>query len=89
MSSANPTVEYASELLQLRKTYAAVPPQSRYNVILKRLEAEEIGPTRLVTIVSGVEALARSIIVHKDRQNKTEVLLVYTAQKKQVLNNFS
>lgn len=81
MPVANPTVEYVAELLQLRETYATVPPQSRYNVILKRLEAKEIGPSRLVTVVSAVEALARSIIVHRQCPNKTEALGVYAAQK--------
>jgi len=81
MSVANPTVEYVAELLRLRETYATVPPQSRYNVILKRLEAEEIGPTRLITVVSAVEALARSIVVHRHRPNYTEALRVYMTQK--------
>jgi hypothetical protein len=54
------------ELEQLRKTYAASRPAARLGVIRQRLiRAEaEIGPTRLVTVVSAVEALARSLVVH-------------------------
>ena len=81
MSIVNPTIDYVAELHRLRETYATVPPQSRYNVILKRLEAEEIGPTRLITVVSAVEALARSIVVHRHRPNNTEALRVYAVQK--------
>jgi hypothetical protein len=58
--------ELANELEQLRKTYATLRPAARLGVIRQRLaRAEaEIGPTRLVTMVSAVEALARSLVVH-------------------------
>ena len=61
MTVANPTVDYVADLLTLRKTYLSSSPQARYNVIQKRLQQNEIGPTRLVTLVSAVEGLARSI----------------------------
>lgn len=54
------------ELEQLRKTYASSRPAARLGVIrqgLARTQAE-IGPTRLVAVVSAVEALARSLVVH-------------------------
>lgn len=58
--------ELRGELEALRKTYATSKPSARLNVIRQRLiRAEaEIGPTRLVTLVSAVEALARSLVVH-------------------------
>lgn len=58
--------ELREELDQLRKTYATSRPAARLGVIRQRLaRAEaEIGPTRLVTVVSAVEALARSLVVH-------------------------
>lgn len=58
--------ELREELEQLRKTYATSRPAARLGVICQRLgRAEaEIGPTRLVTVVSAVEALARSLVVH-------------------------
>jgi hypothetical protein len=58
--------ELREELEQLRKTYAASRPAARLGVIRQRLaRAErEIGATRLVTVVSAVEALARSLVVH-------------------------
>lgn len=58
--------ELRDELEQLRKTYAASKPSARLAVIRQRLaRAEgEIGPTRVITTVSAVEALARSLVVH-------------------------
>ncbi|GAB3653016.1 hypothetical protein [Ramlibacter alkalitolerans] len=58
--------ELREELEQLRGANASSRPAARLGVIRQRLaRAEgEIGPTRLVTAVSAVEALARSLIVH-------------------------
>jgi hypothetical protein len=59
--------ELRDELEQLRKTSAGTRPASRLGVIRQRLaraDATEVGPTRLVTAVSAVEALARSLVVH-------------------------
>lgn len=58
--------ELREELEQLRKTYAASKPSARLAAIRQRLARaeEETGPTRLVTTVSAVEALARSLVVH-------------------------
>ena len=65
MARRNPEIDYAKELSDLRKTYAEAAPQARLNVIRQRLRdsEQERGPTRLVTLVSCVEALARSLIV--------------------------
>lgn len=54
------------ELEALRSTYALSRPSQRLVVLRQRLaraEAES-GATRLVTLVSAVEALARSLLVH-------------------------
>lgn len=58
--------ELQEELEQLRRTYAASRPAARLGVIRQRLARAdaEIGPTKLVTAVSAVEALARSLVVH-------------------------
>lgn len=59
-----------SELLahpqSLQRAYAIATPAARLRVIRQRLAAAhgESGSTRLVTLVSGVEALARSLVVH-------------------------
>lgn len=54
------------ELEELRKTYATSRPAARLGVIRQRLARaqSESGPIRLVTVVSAVEALARSLVVH-------------------------
>jgi hypothetical protein len=51
---------------ELQRTYAMATPTARLRVIKQRLAGAqgEMGSTRLVTIVSAVEALARSLVVH-------------------------
>lgn len=51
---------------QLQRAYATAMPAARLRAIKQRLAAahNEMGSTRLVTVVSGVEALARSLVVH-------------------------
>jgi hypothetical protein len=54
------------ELEQLRSSYMTARPPARLASIRQRLARTEGdgGPTRLVTLVSAVEALARSLVVH-------------------------
>lgn len=51
---------------ELQRVYAVATPAARLRVIKQRLASAhgELGSTRLVTIVSAVEALARSLVVH-------------------------
>lgn len=51
---------------ELQRAYAMATPAARLRVIRQRLASahNEIGSTRLVTLVSAVEALARSLVVH-------------------------
>lgn len=51
---------------ELQRAYAMATPAARLRVIRQRLASAhgEMGSTRLVTVVSAVEALARSLIVH-------------------------
>lgn len=51
---------------ELQRAYAAATPAARLRVIRQRLAGAhgEPGSTRLVTVVSAVEALARSLVVH-------------------------
>jgi hypothetical protein len=55
--------EHPDELL---RAYAVATPAARLRVIKQRLASahQEMGSTRLVTMVSAVEALARSLVVH-------------------------
>ena len=51
---------------ELQRAYAMASPAARLRVIRQRLASAhgEMGSTRLVTLVSAVEALARSLVVH-------------------------
>jgi len=51
---------------ELQRAYAVATPAARLRVIRQRLASahNEMGSTRLVTVVSAVEALARSLVVH-------------------------
>lgn len=51
---------------ELQRAYAMATPAARLRVIKQRLASAhgEMGSTRLVTIISAVEALARSLVVH-------------------------
>lgn len=83
MTYANPTLDYATELSDLRSRYVSVHPQSRLNVIRQRLAQAEIGPTRLVTVVSAVEALARSIAIHSSARTKADISRIYESYRYQ------
>lgn len=84
-NSDTPADDNASHLKSLREVYISVPPQARLNVIMKRFEsgAGDIGPTRLVTVVSGVEALARSLIVHWPPMGATTLVARYGKWRKE------
>lgn len=51
---------------ELQRMHAVATPAARLRVIRQRLAGAhgELGSTRLVTMVSAVEALARSLVVH-------------------------
>ena len=51
---------------ELQRAYAIATPAARLRVIKQRLASAhgETGSTRLVTVISAVEALARSLVVH-------------------------
>ena len=51
---------------ELQRAYATATPAARLRVIKQRLAGAhgEPGSTRMVTMVSAVEALARSLVVH-------------------------
>lgn len=51
---------------ELHRTHAVATPAARLRVIRQRLASAhgEMGSARLVTVVSAVEALARSLVVH-------------------------
>ena len=86
MTIANPTVDYVADLLVLRQTYLSGSPQARYNVIQQRLQQTEIGPTRLVTVVSAVEGLARSIAMTRRAGKMSTPHDLYSSYKDRAAN---
>jgi hypothetical protein len=78
MAQANPTVKYETERVKLRAIYVKSPPRQRLGVIRQRLSHPEIGATKLVTAISAVEALARSIVVHSTKKSDSEIDRIYS-----------
>ncbi len=64
MARKNPDVDYNAELRTIRKTYVASAAKQRLRVIGQRLGCKDSGPNNLVTAVSAVEALSRSMVLH-------------------------
>jgi hypothetical protein len=77
MVVASPDSDFVDKLINLTRAYRTVSPQFRYNTIRKRLAQEEIGATKLITVVSAVEGLARSIAVHNKAATEALVAALY------------
>jgi hypothetical protein len=77
MVVASPDSDFVVKLINLTRAYRTVSPQFRYNTIRKRLAQEEIGATKLITVVSAVEGLARSIAVHNKVSTEALVADLY------------
>lgn len=75
MARANPEVDYVADLLRLRETYPKLSPSQRLNIIRQRLEDHHFGPNRLVTSVSAVEGLARSLVIRLGAKGKGQEAL--------------
>lgn len=63
------TIDYARELQRIRAAYIGASPKQRLNVIRQRLDNPGHEPNLLVTNVSAVEALARSLVSHQAGKN--------------------
>lgn len=78
MVLANASVDYVAERLKLRSIYVNSHPKQRLVVIRQRLAQPEIGATKLVTAVSAVEALARSLVVHSSTKSPADIDRIYS-----------
>lgn len=78
MALSNPSVDYVAERLKLRSIYVNAHPKQRLVVIRQRLAQPEIGATKLVTVVSAVEALARSLVVHSSAKSQADIDRIYS-----------
>lgn len=78
MAHAAHGIDYVAELLKIRDTYAILTPRQRLSVIRQRLDDHHFGPNRLVTSVSAVEALARSLAMHHCARSKADLKKLYS-----------
>ena len=69
--------DYAAELETIRAAYVASMPAQRMRVIQSRLNDPAGGPNVLVTSVSAVEALARSLAMCSRAKNKSHLSSIY------------
>lgn len=81
MAIARTEIDYVRERLELRRIYVTSSPRQRLIVIRQRLAQPEIGATRLVTAVSSVEALARSLVVHAKAADAAKLEKTYSAYR--------
>lgn len=77
MARAVPHLDYVGELKSIRDNYVAATPRQCLSIIRQRLENHHFGANRLVTSVSAVEALARSLLMHARSTTRDELLVSY------------
>jgi hypothetical protein len=70
-------INYTDELLTIRGAYVSATPKQRLSIIRQRLEDHHFGPNRLVTVVSAVEALARSLAMSYYAASKADMKKLY------------
>jgi hypothetical protein len=56
-------MNYSERLKSLRESYFKAPPQQRINVAKKRIANQQSGPDFIVTYVSAIEGLLRSLVI--------------------------
>lgn len=66
-------IDYKSELAAIRDAYICASPRQRLQIIRQRLSDTHFGPNHLVTAVSAVEALARTLAMHASCTTKIEI----------------
>jgi len=70
-------IDYEADLATIRSRYISATPRQRLSVIRQRLDDHHFGPNRLVTVVSAVEGLARSLAMHATARSKSEMAALY------------
>lgn len=81
MTRAATGIDYEAELLSIRQAYICATPRQRLSVIRLRLEDHHFGPNRLVTVVSAVEALARTLALGQKAKTKDGLVNIYPRYK--------
>ena len=70
-------IDYEMELAVIRAAYVSATPRQRLAIVRQRLNDHHFGPNRLVTAVSAVEALARTLAMHAACSTKAELASNY------------
>lgn len=65
------------ELKKLRDQYITATKRQRLNKAQQRLENPDAYPNVLVTRVAGIEAFARSLMMHSEAKTKDELRSIY------------
>lgn len=65
--------DYLKELELIRSAYVCSSPRQRLYVVFQRLDNPAHDPNLLVTHVSAVEALARSLAMHAKGRSKAQL----------------
>lgn len=81
MTKAVIGIDYEAELLNIRQDYICATPRQRLSIIRQRLEDHHFGPNLLVTAVSAVEALARTLAMSQKAKTKDELSKIYPKYK--------
>ena len=69
--------DYLAELERIRTAYICLAPKQRLSIITKRLQNPARGPNLLVTHVSAVEALARSLAMNAKASTHAKLISIY------------
>lgn len=69
--------DFEAELQSLRDSYVGATPRQRLSIIRQRVRNPHAGPNQLVTHVSSVEALARTLVMHQYVKTKAGVAAIY------------
>ena len=83
MAKLVPGVDYDDRVKSIRRAYVYGTPKQRLSKIRQRLNDQDFGPSRLVTIVSGVEAFARSLLINHLSKSKSDIEILYTQYKRE------
>ena len=70
-------IDYVAERATIRDNYITATPRQRLSIIRQRLQDHHFGPNRLVTAVSAVEALARTLAMNHRARSKADLKKIY------------
>jgi hypothetical protein len=70
-------IDYEGDLATIRSKYISATPRQRLSIIRQRLDDHHFGPNHLVTAVSAVEGLSRSLAMHAAARRKSEFENLY------------